>query len=103
MKKIAVVILLATAFCGGCSALGFGSDPAKFVKPSVAVIRFDNRAPFPLEWDLGDGMKEMLTDALVTSDRYRVIERIEIDTVLRELRFSTPVRPDGPAASSRVA
>jgi curli biogenesis system outer membrane secretion channel CsgG len=88
MKKAVLVIIVSMAFCGGCSVFGWGSaDPAKYVKPSVAVIRFDNRAPFPLEWDLGDGMKEMLTDALVTSERYRVIERLEIDTVLRELRF----------------
>ncbi|MDP6636284.1 MAG: CsgG/HfaB family protein [Phycisphaerae bacterium] len=88
MKKTATVMIALMALCGGCGVLGFGSgDPAKFVKPSVAVIKFDNRAPFPLEWDLGDGMKEMLTDALVTSERYRVIERLEIDTVLRELRF----------------
>jgi len=87
MKKVLLIVVLATSVCGGCGDLGFGSGTAKYVKPSIAVIKFENRAPFPLEWDLGDGMKEMLTDALVTSGRYRVIERIEIDTVLRELRF----------------
>jgi curli biogenesis system outer membrane secretion channel CsgG len=104
MDKTVLVLILAMMFCGGCSFLGFGSDPAKFVKPTIAVIKFENRAPFPLEWDLGDGMKEMLTDALVTSDRYRVIERIEIDTILRELRFqyTGSTRQSGRAGQGRL-
>ena len=105
MKKTMLVMILSMAFCGGCGVFGWGSgDPAKFVKPSVAVIKFENRAPFPLEWDLGDGMKEMLTDALVTSERYRVIERLEIDTVLRELRFqyTGSTRKTGRAEKGRL-
>ena len=105
MKKTVLVMILSMAICGGCGAFGWGSgDPARFVKPSVAVIKFENRAPFPLEWDLGDGMKEMLTDALVTSERYRVIERLEIDTVLRELRFqyTGSTRQAGRAAQGRL-
>jgi len=105
MNKTVLVIILSMAICSGCDALGFGSgDPARYVKPSVAVIKFDNRAPFPLEWDLGDGMKEMLTDALVTSERYRVIERLEIDTVLRELRFqyTGSTRQAGRASQGRL-
>ncbi|MDP6545721.1 MAG: CsgG/HfaB family protein [Phycisphaerae bacterium] len=105
MKNTVLVMVLSMAFCGGCGILGWGSgDPAKFVKPSVAVIKFENRAPFPLEWDLGDGMKEMLTDALVTSERYRVIERLEIDTVLRELRFqyTGSTRKSGRAEQGRL-
>jgi len=86
MRKALLIIVLSMSVCSGCGIFGSG-DPSRYVKPSIAVIKFENRAPFPLEWDLGDGMKEMLTDALVTSERYRVIERIEIDTVLRELRF----------------
>jgi len=86
MRKTVLVMILSATCCSGCGIFGSG-DPSKFVKPSVAVFKFDNRAPFPLEWDLGDGMKEMLTDALVTSERYRVIERLEIDSVMRELKF----------------
>jgi curli biogenesis system outer membrane secretion channel CsgG len=85
-----MLLVLSMAFCGGCGVLDFWTpDPAKFVKPSIAVFAFENRAPFPLDWDLGDGMKEMLTDALVTSDRYRVIERIEIESIMRELQFQS--------------
>jgi curli biogenesis system outer membrane secretion channel CsgG len=99
-----MLLLVLMAFCGGCDALWGSGDPARFVKPSVAVIKFDNRAPFPLQWDLGDGMKEMLTDALVTSERYRVIERLEIDTVLRELRFqyTGATRNSGRAGQGRL-
>ncbi|MCP4379114.1 MAG: hypothetical protein GY794_23450, partial [bacterium] len=101
---LVVILSMAFGICSGCDMLFGPGDPAKFVKPSVAVIKFDNRAPFPLEWDLGDGMKEMLTDALVTSNRYRVIERLEIDTVIRELRFqyAGSTRKSGRAEKGRL-
>jgi len=105
MNKIVMLLVLSTVFCAGCDLLGFGSpDPAKFVKPSIAVFAFENRAPFPLEWDLGDGMKEMLTDALVSSDRYRVIERIEIESIIRELQFQSDgaTRKSGRAEPGRL-
>jgi curli biogenesis system outer membrane secretion channel CsgG len=105
MKNTVLVMIVSSsmAFCGGCGLFG-SSDPAIFVKPSVAVIKFDNRAPFGLDWDLGDGMKEMLTDALVTSNRYRVIERLEIDSVMNELRFQYDglTRKSGRAGKGRL-
>lgn len=86
MKRISIPLLLMVFVCAGCSQT-LHPDPALFVKPRVAVIKFENRAPFPLEWDLGQGLKEMLVDSLVKTDRFRVIERVEIEAVLRELQF----------------
>jgi curli biogenesis system outer membrane secretion channel CsgG len=57
------------------------------VKPTIAVMKFENRAQFPLAWDLGGGTRDVLVDRLVKTDRYRVIERPEIDSILRELQF----------------
>lgn len=61
--------------------------PGEFVKPTIAVMKFENRAPFPLKWDLGTGTQDVLVHRLVSVGRYHVIERPEIDSVLRELRF----------------
>lgn len=86
MKKLLLLTVSLTAACGGCGWMGT-ADPAYYVKPTIAVIKFENRAPFPLNWDIGDGMREMLVDSLVSTERYRVIERIDIDSILRELQF----------------
>ena len=86
MKKMLLLTVSLMGACGGCGLMGTG-DPAYYVKPTIAVIKFENRAPFPLDWDIGDGTREMLVDSLVSTERYRVIERIDIDSILRELRF----------------
>jgi len=72
----------------GCSSKGFlNNTSGNFVKPTIAVMKFENRAPFPLGWDLSSGMRDILVDRLVATGRYHVIERPEIDSILRELRF----------------
>jgi curli biogenesis system outer membrane secretion channel CsgG len=105
MKRplVSAMLLVAAAACGGCGVF-FRSDPADYVKPSVAVFKFENRAPFPLGWDLGDEMKEMLFAGLVETNRYRVIERLDIDAVKRELRFQHggSTRQQGRAKQGRL-
>jgi len=58
-----------------------------YVKPTIAVLKFENRAPFPLNWDLGGGMQDILVDNLVQTRRYQVIERAELAHVMREIKF----------------
>ena len=72
------------AACGGC---GQGGDPSKYIKPTVAVMKFENRAPFPMGWDLGGGMRDILVDRLCATERYQVVERPELGSVLRELQL----------------
>ncbi len=90
MKRLVLIITLAAACCG-CNGNGHGllGDPGApgYVKPTIAVMKFQNRAPFPLNWNLSGGMRDILVDRLVATGRYQVIERPEIDSVLRELRF----------------
>lgn len=73
-----------TILLAGC---GLADPREEYVKPTIAVMKFENRAPFPLKWNLGDGMKDVLVDRLMSSRRFRVIERPEIDSVINELRF----------------
>ncbi len=95
---------VAVVFCAGCEGGLFGGNPADFVKPTIAVMKFDNRAPFPLNWDIGDGMRDILVDRLVATGRYHVVERPELDSILGELRLqhSGVTRQQRRAALGRI-
>jgi len=74
--------------CAGCSqGLTLSDDPSRYVKPTVAVMNFENRAPFPVGWKIGDGMRDVLTDRLVATGRFHVIERPELGAVVEELKL----------------
>jgi curli biogenesis system outer membrane secretion channel CsgG len=81
------------------------ADPrADYVKPTVAVMKFENRAPFPLGWNLSEGMADVLVDRLVSTKRYHVVERPELDSVLREIRLQNTgaTRTESRAALGRL-
>jgi len=93
---------LAMLFCGGCAALFTpGGD---YEKPSIAVTSFQNRAGAFGQWSLGDGMAEMLQNALMKSGRFRVIERQELRAILQEqeLQQSGRVRLEGRIQTGRI-
>jgi curli biogenesis system outer membrane secretion channel CsgG len=79
----------ALAAAGGCDghARWWDRPDPNLVKPTVAVMKFENRAPFPLGWNLGDGMKDVLVDRLVATGRFTVVERPELASVMKELRL----------------
>jgi curli biogenesis system outer membrane secretion channel CsgG len=62
-------------------------NPADYVTPTVAVMKFDNHAGSFMSWDLGTGMRDILVDRLVATRRFRVIERPELNAVVAELHF----------------
>jgi len=78
---------LAAGLCAGCDGGIWLGDASKYVQPSVAVMKFENRARFPVNWDLGDGMKDVLVDRLVATKRFHVIERPELSAIVKELNF----------------
>ncbi|MDX1625916.1 MAG: CsgG/HfaB family protein, partial [Wenzhouxiangellaceae bacterium] len=59
-------------------------------KARIAVARFENKTAQSTGYagwynpQIGDGMADMLTTALVNSGRYIVLERANLDTVLNE-------------------
>ena len=61
-------------------------------KKTIAVMAFENKAGTVAEWNLGEGMAEMLTTALVRSNRFIVIERQAIQDVLNEQDFGASGR-----------
>ena len=66
--------------------------PLKGPKKNIAVMDFENKAGVYSDWDLGTGMSEMLTTALVDSDRFIVVERQAISDVLMEQDFGASGR-----------
>jgi curli biogenesis system outer membrane secretion channel CsgG len=104
VKRISLpVLVVSLCVCAGCRT--DLADPREdFVKPTVAVMKFENRSAFPLGWNLGDGMADVLVDRLVATRRLHVIERPELDSVLRELRFqnSGATRTENRAATGRL-
>jgi len=99
LGAIAVAIVLLAAGCDG--AWGRRQDA---LKPTVAVMTFENRAPFPMNWDLGGGMREILVHELMETGRYHVVERAELGHVLQEqqLQASGATRPHGRADPGRI-
>lgn len=100
----AAAVLLLAVLPGCSSSTGPIGKPAKFVRPAVAVEPFENRAPFPLKWDLGDGMAEVLTASLVSSGRFDVVSRASLDSVMSELDLQRDprFREQGRVAQGRL-
>ncbi len=80
-------LLAAVLVCLVCAGCGRSSGSDDFIKPSIAVMKFENRAPFVMKWNLGDGMRDVLVDRLMATGKYHVIERGELNYILDELRL----------------
>lgn len=88
-KRTAILLIMAARAmlcCTGCTST-VGADPAGYVKPTVAVMKFENRAQFPMRWKLGSGMRDILVDRLLATERFCVVERPELNSVLGELKL----------------
>jgi len=57
----------------------------KYEKPRVAILDFDNKVSLSNQWKLSEGMRDMLVDALVKTNRYTVLTRKDLGAVLSEL------------------
>src|SRR3989338_1266809 len=61
-------------------------------KKTIAVMAFENKAGVSAQINLGKGMAEMLTTALINSGRFTVVERQAITDVLAEQDFGASGR-----------
>ncbi|MCK9554592.1 hypothetical protein M0R36_02070 [bacterium] len=66
----------------------FRLPPVTGPKKTVAVADFENKAGAHAQWSLGNGMAEMLTTALLETDRFIIVERRNIGQILEEQDFS---------------
>ena len=94
-------IVLCTALTAALLALLLGCQPsakysarqeAKYVKPTIAVMGFENRAAAHMKWNLGEGLADQLIDRLIQTRRYVVLEREHLDKIFTELKRSKDKR-----------
>ena len=70
----------------GCDSVRYNAaQEAKYVKPTIAVMSFENRAPAHTKWNIGDALADQLIDRLIRTRRYVVLERAELRAVFAEL------------------
>jgi curli biogenesis system outer membrane secretion channel CsgG len=86
----------------------FTQEKAKTAKLRVAVFSFEDKTEHRYHWwngqPPGDGMADMLITALVKSGRYRVMERQEMESLLKEqgLGMAGIVTPESAAKAGKM-
>jgi len=82
IRKILFTALLVILFT---SNLGFSAE-----LPRVAVIGFDSTAPgyiWHINSELSQAATDLMINALIKTERFRVFERIKLDVILKEQDF----------------
>ena len=110
MKKAGVwicLIIFSVLLISSWSQAG-SKDQKKRIKKRVAVFIFDDKTDKSWRWwnnkGVGEGVAEMLTTELVKTGNYRVIERRQLDQILKEqdLGASGIVTPQSAAKIGKV-
>ena len=70
---------------GGPSIKEAMSEPSTGNKMRIAVMNFENKTPY----EVGNGMRDMLTSTLFRTGKFIVVERENLPEVLQELRLSS--------------
>jgi curli biogenesis system outer membrane secretion channel CsgG len=84
VKPLQSIILLLLITCI-CACVPLNLDQHKYKKPRVAILDFENKASMSSRWKLSEGMKDILVDTLVETNRYTVLTRKDLGAVLSEL------------------
>ncbi len=85
-KIVFCACLFSLTILSACAPLRtFQEEGYKYEKPRVAILEFDNKASLTRQWNLSNGMRDLLVDALVKTNRYTVLTRKDLDVVLSEL------------------
>jgi len=97
----AVAALGSVWITAGCQRVRYSAEEqAKYVKPTIAVMSFKNRAQVTTKWNLGDALADELIDRLLQTKRYEVLEREQLAAIFTELgrtsddRFRQAGQPD---------
>lgn len=83
LRIACVLLLIGLPACAPYSYVR--PDQYKYVKPRVAILDFENKASLSKQWNLSEGMRDMLVDALVKTESYTVLTRNDLGAVLSEL------------------
>lgn len=78
--------------------------PEDALAPVVAVTSFENRSGFSGQWQLGNGMADLLVSELVQSRNFVVLERQHFDGIVAEInkQQSHLFRPEGKPPVGRM-
>lgn len=101
----AVVGLLLLCSCTSPSRSGgFLGGRTPVTKPVVAVTDFENKASFSGQWNLGQGMADLLVAQLMETERVVVLERRHMQDVVGELNRQDQdlFRPEGKVERGRL-
>lgn len=85
-----LTLVVAAILSGGCLTSQRGHYAAGLERPSrtkpvIAIASFENHAGFSGQWNLGDGMADMLMTRLLETGEVVVLEREELNTVIDEI------------------
>ncbi|MBN2092344.1 hypothetical protein JW964_22175 [candidate division KSB1 bacterium] len=84
-KKIFLIFLV---ILFSVSLLELNASEIKGLKKRVAVFKFEDKTDHAFHWwtgqPVGEGMADMLITALVQTGKYTILERTELDVVLKE-------------------
>ena len=95
---------LAAAGCVMSHVDSIPPAPDDELLPVVAVSSFENRSGFSGQWQLGNGMADLLVSELVGSRRFTVVEREHFQGLVNEIdRQKTPLfRNEGKTTVGRM-
>lgn len=82
---VAALLMTLTLVCGCVAPRPVPPRPHD-IHPVISVTPFENRSRYPGEWQLGEGMADLLTNELAASDHFTVVERQHLDTVVGEIQ-----------------
>lgn len=108
MKRLAGVLaaVVLTSVLGCVMSRVESTPPASDdqLLPVVAVTSFENRSGFAGQWQLGNGMADVLVSELVASGRFTVVEREHFQRLVDEIhRQQTPLfRSEGKTPVGRM-
>lgn len=108
MKRSLSHILLMFALAAFFGQTAVAQEKTKTGKKRIVVFNFEDKTDHTWHWwggqQVGHGMADMLTTALVKSGNYRVFERAEIDKVMQEqaLGQSGVVTPESAAKAGKM-
>ncbi len=104
MKKTVFILFLVFCVCFNLYAQKkSGESKYKGLKKRIAVVEFENKSDYG-RYNVGQGMSDMLTTALVKSGRFQVIERQALEKVMKEqkLGLTGAVTPQSAAQIGKI-
>lgn len=96
-RGLFILIILIAVLAVSCMALG-----AQKGKPRVAVLPFDDGSIahwWGSNWEVGTGISDMIVTDLLDKNCFRLVEREQIDKILREQDFGASGRVDPKTAA----